>query len=662
VFVSDPTAEAERAAQAIRAAGYAVADVPLAMLLARVAVQPPRVVLIDADTEGAFDVVARLRRVPGAAGVQVILLGRPGGALAGEGSASPPQGAALFVRPVDVSALVQRIEALSGGARVTVEPPKPPVESKRPSVPPSLPPASMRASAAPPSDRTPAAQGVVAPVSAELQHLLAEAEQRAQVWADAEAFVPSPEEEIEAVLPAELLAALDEPLGDGEDDEDLGPRTRSGRPGRERTSDGGGPRTTGSATTGSGRTPRDTGRPPAASTGEQPLTPSLGRTGESPSLAAAGTSAGAPGESASSSVERAGAEAPPPSTAAFPAVLGPGDGLRVAAGAIAARASGSLCATSGTSERRLILREGDVVTCVSTAEDESLLAFLGVRGDLPRETVRRLASKFPIFGRHAGAALVARGYLPQGQMWPTLRAHAEWVMGHWLRSEGRLAFELEIPSRFAGEPSVFGGAPGAAVFVEIVRRIVPASEAIERLGGPGARLASGAAERLLGECGLAAAELERVRAAQGQTLREALASAPDMDLAPVAVALVHLGVLECVAPVEAPGAAEADGKAARAIDADAIRERVRARLQVVEDGDYFAVLGIPRNATGYEIRRAFLELRRAFEPSRLLTPEVADLADAARKIVGVLEEAYDILRDEARRERYRSAIEASPEA
>jgi hypothetical protein len=369
-----------------------------------------------------------------------------------------------------------------------------------------------------------------------------------------------------------------------------------------------------------------------------------------------------PADGGSSAVERAGAEAPSSSAASFPAVLGPGEALRAAASAIAARATGSLCVTSGPSERRLILREGDVVTCVSTAEDESLLAFLGVRGDLPRETVRRLASKFPIFGRHAGAALVARGYLPQGQMWPTLRAHAEWVMGHWLRSEGRLAFELEIPSRFAGEPSVFGGAPGAAVFVEIVRRIVPASEAIERIGGPGARLAAGAADRLLGECGLGAAELAHVRASQGQTLREALASAPDIDLAPVAFALSQLGVVEVVAPVDAPGASEADGKATRAIDADAIRERVRARLQLVEDGDYFAVLGIAHDATGYEIRRAFLELRRAFEPARLLTPEVADLADAARKIVGVLEEAYEILKDEARRERYRSAIEAAPEA
>jgi curved DNA-binding protein CbpA len=83
-------------------------------------------------------------------------------------------------------------------------------------------------------------------------------------------------------------------------------------------------------------------------------------------------------------------------------------------------------------------------------------------------------------------------------------------------------------------------------------------------------------------------------------------------------------------------------------------------MQVVDDRDYFAVLGVPREATGYEVRRAFLELRRAFEPSRVITPDIADLAEDVRKIAVVLEEAHDILKDAARRDRYRRAIEAVP--
>ena len=78
VFVSDPSAEAERMAQALRAAGYAVVDVPLSMLIARVAVQRPRVILLDADAEGALAAVARLRDLPDAEGIDVVFVGKLG--------------------------------------------------------------------------------------------------------------------------------------------------------------------------------------------------------------------------------------------------------------------------------------------------------------------------------------------------------------------------------------------------------------------------------------------------------------------------------------------------------------------------------------------------------------------------------------------------------
>jgi hypothetical protein len=337
--------------------------------------------------------------------------------------------------------------------------------------------------------------------------------------------------------------------------------------------------------------------------------------------------------------------------------------MRIVARSIAARATGSLCIASAEAERRIVLREGDVVTTASTAEDESLLAFLGVRGDLPRETVRRLGSKFPPFGRHAGAALVARGYLGQDQMWPTLRAHAEWLMARALQApSARLTVEDQPPGRLAGEPSVFGGSTGAEVFVEIVRRIVPHADAVERLGGLRSRLGDGPELRLLGECALPPEHLDLVQGAAGRTLRDLLEGSPDGDLATVVFALAQLGVVEVLRSVGDSGAPRhnADAAEAAALDAEAIRERVRARMLLVEDGDYFALLGVTRSATGYEVRRAFLELRRGFDPSRVLTPEVADLADDLRKITLVLEEAYEILKDAARRERYRRAIEAVP--
>jgi hypothetical protein len=273
-----------------------------------------------------------------------------------------------------------------------------------------------------------------------------------------------------------------------------------------------------------------------------------------------------------------------------------------------------------------------------------------------------LAATFPLFGRHAGAALVARGFLRQDQLWPTLRAHAEWVLARTLQAPAaRLVVEPQAPGRVQAEPSVFGGSPGAAVLVDVVRRVVEPEDAIERMSGLGSRIGPGPAARLLTECGLAPAELAQVQTASGRSLAEALESSPDGDLATLLFALWQLGVVEVLHSVAVQAAAgEGDPAGVAALDAEAVRERVRARLLLVDEGDYFALLGVTRDATGYELRRAFLDLRRAFEPSRVLTPETADLAEDMRKIVFVLEEAYDILKDAARRERYRRAIEAVP--
>jgi hypothetical protein len=687
VFVSDPSAEAERVARALRSGGYTVIDVPLSMLVARVAVQHPRVVLVDADSHGALDIVARMRELPDADDVHVVFITAPGGAISSLEEALAHEGSGLSLRPLDVAALVRQIDALSGGALtrppegVLPPPSQPGIAPPQPSLPPlsarGLPvapgiPEAVSFSEPPiPASRIPVpkALSLAPPLSGELQRLLADAEHRVHVSAD-DAALPSPEQEIEAVLPADLLAALDEPLEDEEEAEPALARSGTVAPGasRERTTDGGTARTTG-ASTGGGSTP-------STPAGGRRLTEDL----LTPPPSQRGADAGGLGPHHE---EMPSERSPPPSASGEPVASRPGpdaplrrssprppaprvemsgEWVHIVGRAIAERTSGSLCFARAVGERRLILREGDVVTCASTVEDESLIAFLGVRGDLPRETVRRLGSRFPPFGRHAGAALVARGYLLQDQMWPTLRAHAEWILGRILQARdegpGVATLESQPPGRLATEPSVFGGAPGAEAFVEGVRRVFSPADALERIGGPNVRLGPGPFSALLEECALAPADLEAVQRASGHLLREVLEGSPDAELASALFALTQLGVLEVLSStadlVEGDLSPAMD---AAAIDAEAIRERVRARLQLVEDGDYFAVLGVPRDATGYEVKRAFLELRRSFEPSRLLSPDVADLVDDVRKIASVIDEAYEILRDGPRRERYRRAIE-----
>ncbi|HEX7664737.1 MAG TPA: DUF4388 domain-containing protein, partial [Polyangiaceae bacterium] len=778
VFVSDPSAEAERVSQALRADGYTVVDVPLSMLLARVAVQRPRIVLVDADSEGALDVVAKIRDLVFTESIDIVFMGKLGAAFQAPEDALVHEGSGFFARPVDADQVVRKVNQLmaerpsavpsasdqaaidaewklpkpdafgvelpkpveekapeaaaaptpSGGidapkaeepkksdpppepkAKSAPPPPTagsvpplarvanddsalsldaPPPSSVRPPVssrveasmpksappapasvssrpPPSLPSPGMREapSSPPPSlpslgvrlSRSPSQpppppvlssmppllrqrKGAQGPLSEELMQLLAEAEERLggeEVLRDAPSI--SPEEEIDAVLPEEILAALDQPLE--EEDEEEANDSAMGPQGRNITTSGGSKQTTGASrrhTTGVAPEPstgssiaQGTELAPVASSVAQPPQPSnvnvnvnapFGvRQPLSPTVApqhtmpnanltfpnaalsapnlgslAALSQAGTQGDAPASRGFRSPSEMPgfahpppsadmtsprlpeytrsssrPPSTAMapmmppiagppplphigqppaapppapssagytlgsdvlmpvaialeaakdarlandprrdptappppepplragaeIPSVLGPGDSARAIARSIATRTTGTLCLESKEGVRRVVLREGDLVTAASGVDDESLIAFLVAHGDLPRESLSTLAGRFATFGRHAGAALVAQGYLRQDQLWPVLRAHAEWILGRALAIEtGSAVVEPDAPGRLRGEPSVFGGSTGSEVFVDVVRRVVAQDVALGRLGGPQARIGDG---------------------------------------------------------------------------------------------------------------------------------------------------------------------------
>jgi hypothetical protein len=343
---------------------------------------------------------------------------------------------------------------------------------------------------------------------------------------------------------------------------------------------------------------------------------------------------------------------------AMPVVFGAAEGLKPLARAIAGRMTGTLSLTTNTGVRRIVLSEGDVVTATSEIADETLVAFLVSRGDIDRAVAARMAGKLPPSGRHAGAALIAQGHLAQDDLWPVLRAHAEWLVGRAMASgPGTVDIEDEPNGRLKLEPGVFGGSTGAEVFVETARRVLAPQHSLVALGGPSARLDSGSRPALLSECALSDEERAAALGAAGKTVEEVCPD-PSAEIVSVVRALVELDVLAVHAPAPRPKVAPRD--VPDPIDDEAVRARVRARVALVREGDYFSLLGVGRGATSYEIKRAYLDLRRSLEPSRLLTAKTADLHADVTLILEVLDEAYEILREEPRRERYRRAIEAGP--
>ena len=73
IFISDASAEAERLSAALRARGYGVFDVPLGLLVSRVAVQRPALMICDADAPGALEAVQRGEQIGRQDGVELRL-------------------------------------------------------------------------------------------------------------------------------------------------------------------------------------------------------------------------------------------------------------------------------------------------------------------------------------------------------------------------------------------------------------------------------------------------------------------------------------------------------------------------------------------------------------------------------------------------------------
>ena len=643
VLVCVPPPDGPAIAAALRERGFAVSEAPLPILAARVLGEAPRVVLVDVDLPGAVEAVERLREA--AALAELICVGDP--LRAAELGVSRDDGRA-FPRPshrgpaeaLDVDAIVLAVVALAepavdprlrGPMHPGAAPTIPPARgddreasvSEEPSV---VDPLDVSALLAP-FDEDEGGPGV-APIeiSPELLQILAAAEQRMIGIAAAHpSSVPAPDGDADIHLPPDQLAALDEPLDPEEatGDGSAGGSTGSAKVGTDGAHTSAAGQGTGAEpgrwpATASGTTAeKGTGvdgarpsRPPANEPGSVPSAareptlppPTIGVEGMPPSPA--------PSVPPAQPAELLRTEPPPrmppplpaapvapppapepPSGLRLPAVLGEGDAIRAIAAAIAARASGSLALGTEAALRRVVLHEGDIVTAVSSAADETLLAFLAARGDLERDAAARLAGRLPAFGRHAGAALIAHGHLGQDDLWPVLRAHAEWIVGRALLcEEGTSELEPEPPGRLKAEPSVFGGATGAEVLLEAIRRAIPPEVARRRLGGPTARIAEGRRRQLLVECALRPDEEPVVRGAAGRSVGDLLAEA-EPEIACVLYALVSLGVLEALAPTRPEGPAP---RGVDPLDEEALRARVRARVALVEDGDYFALLGVAR--------------------------------------------------------------------
>jgi curved DNA-binding protein CbpA len=79
---------------------------------------------------------------------------------------------------------------------------------------------------------------------------------------------------------------------------------------------------------------------------------------------------------------------------------------------------------------------------------------------------------------------------------------------------------------------------------------------------------------------------------------------------------------------------------------------VEERAARIDAMDYFEILRVPRTATVPEVKAAYYRESRAFHPDRFAALPSAPLKDLIGRIYRRVNEAYTVLRDDAKRAKY----------
>jgi DNA-binding response OmpR family regulator len=317
-----------------------------------------------------------------------------------------------------------------------------------------------------------------------------------------------------------------------------------------------------------------------------------------------------------------------------------------------ARYTGALSLEQGRVEKRLWWRDGDLVFVRSNVGHDRLIDGLLRRGLLTRDqyaSVRQLATKEP--GR-AGALLVEAGLLKAAELPRILRDHLirildstfPWTEGRWVLAPGE-----------EHQESVLMDTPVPLVVAEGVRHRMESAQLIALLGGleqhPRFR---GEAVVLAERLSMSPSEEAWLSQLDGTaTLRELLAG-PDVDELELLGLVYVLHVLEELElGAEVSMAAAVAGADPVALDV----ARIHDRLQLAREGEYFAALGLPRDAARLDVRRAHAELHRTFADANLEPTVRQQLRGQLEELRDLLDEARDVLADEGLRSAYLAHLE-----
>jgi hypothetical protein len=261
-------------------------------------------------------------------------------------------------------------------------------------------------------------------------------------------------------------------------------------------------------------------------------------------------------------------------------------------------------------------------------------------------------------GRRMGEILVDFGYLKRRELLPAVRRHVEDIL-YSLFGWDRGKYRVHTDALASAERIRLSRHPAALILEGIRRKL--GRTTLERLVGPPSTVIEVPDRDRLGGIvnvsDLVPEERAALAAFDGQADLAQVARVAGIDVAdllPLAWGLCALSLaIARRTETEVPDESSAlVGETDLAID----RERVRARWRLVSEADYFALLGVRRDATGFEIRRAYQSARRDFAADCFPNDLRRELAQELEDIADVLDEAFRVLRDDRLRLTYLSNL------
>jgi hypothetical protein len=342
------------------------------------------------------------------------------------------------------------------------------------------------------------------------------------------------------------------------------------------------------------------------------------------------------------------------------------------------RLTGRLVVRREAVEKIIFFDRGAPILGMSSDPDDRMGEMLVRQGRLTAAQLAQASEGLPRAERRLGVVLVELGFIKPTELSVVVRRHFEeiihsafaWEDGEWSLGPGQPNQEIVLLDEHP-----------AALILAGVRRKYGAARLARCLGGAQQvfrRAHVGDARDLLPRMAITTEERAIVELFDGaRTLDEvhALAGVREELVMGIAWALSVLGQLDRVerAALEVPqavapatngtGLHDFDSVTARRSRVTAelaeLRARILARHALVEEGDYFEILDLPRGAGEGDVRAAHDRLMSELAPTSLDGGLVAELGAELRAIRAVLDEALRVLGEPTMRARYERHLPAS---